>query len=589
MIEATQILAEQAEMEDRRSNFDTLWDEVAGLMLPRQAEFLTSTSTGGFNQGRPRTDKIFEETAMLGLDHGCAVFEGEVIPQGGQWQRLVARDPDLMKKRHVAVWFELLGNRLFALRNSPYSGFANQTHESVASLLSFGFQGTTTEKLIDERGHPCGLRYKSEHIGQLFIREDAGGMIETTHRKFELTHRQALMKWGDQAPEIALKAREDPSGAKLSERACYIHRLSPMPRALYDPDRIDFLGKPIASFYLSVNDKQMFNTGGFRKRPLTCSRYEKSPMEDYGRSPAINVLPAIRAAQQIKPDLVTAIEFMARPALGAHDDMLDQLLMYAPNGVSFGAIDDRGNALIKRLWDDPDISPGLQLLADTQSVIKRAFFEDLYIVRQDVKTHVSASEQILRDQQRGILLAPLKRQETEWFTPQTERELDLMAEMGMLDDMPQEVREAGGLYQVVYDNPLANARKAGAAGAFYNMLQGVTPLMQLDPENTPKQFFQKFPFARVLDGLADIHGVPASFGASEEEMAQSTGRCAGAGRQGELARGWHGRFGDRQEFRRRRRRRRPQQEVPVPDDGAQRVARESSSVANQRAAPLTGC
>jgi hypothetical protein len=57
----------------------------------------------------------------------------------------------------------------------------------------------------------------------------------------------------------------------------------------------------------------------------------------------------------------------------------------------------------------------------------------------------------------------LKRQETEWFTPQTERELDLMNEMGMLDDMPPEVAEAGGLYQIIYDNPLATARKAGEA------------------------------------------------------------------------------------------------------------------------------
>jgi hypothetical protein len=85
-------------------------------------------------------------------------------------------------------------------------------------------------------------------------------------------------------------------------------------------------------------------------------------MEDYGRSPAINVLPAVRAAQQIKGDLVTAIEFMARPALGAHDDLLDELIMYSPGGISYGAIDDRGNALIKQLWDDPDISAGLQLL-----------------------------------------------------------------------------------------------------------------------------------------------------------------------------------------------------------------------------------
>jgi hypothetical protein len=48
---------------------------------------------------------------MLALDHGCAVFEGEVIPQGGTWQRLQARDPELMKQRSVAVWFEQLGDR----------------------------------------------------------------------------------------------------------------------------------------------------------------------------------------------------------------------------------------------------------------------------------------------------------------------------------------------------------------------------------------------------------------------------------------------------------------------------------------------
>jgi hypothetical protein len=98
-----------------------------------------------------RTERIFEETAMLALDHGCAVFEGEVIPQGGQWQRFIARDPDINKRRNVRLWLEQLADRLFALSNHPQSGFANQTHESVASLLSFGFQGMTVDKLFDDR------------------------------------------------------------------------------------------------------------------------------------------------------------------------------------------------------------------------------------------------------------------------------------------------------------------------------------------------------------------------------------------------------------------------------------------------------
>jgi hypothetical protein len=70
-----------------------------------------------------------------------------------------------------------------------------------------------------------------------------------------------------------------------------------------------------------------------------------------------------------------------------------------------------------------------------------------------------------------MLLGPLKRQEGEWFTLQVERELDLMAEMGMLNDMPPEVREEGGLYQSEYDNPLAIARQAGEASSFYTLLR----------------------------------------------------------------------------------------------------------------------
>jgi hypothetical protein len=198
----------------------------------------------------------------------------------------------------------------------------------------------------------------------------------------------------------------------------------------------------------------------------------------------------------------------------------------------------------------PDLAPGLQLLQDTQAVIKRAFFEDLYIIRQQLKSHISATEQMQRDQQRGIMLAPLKRQETEWFTPQTERELDLMAEMGMLNDMPQELKDGGGLYQTIYENPLSRARKAEQAGGFYQMLAGVAPLIQMDPENNAKEFLQSFPFERVLKGLAEIHGVPEAW-ARATTRSRSRRPMRRPAEAGERAGGRHAGVGNRQEPRQR--------------------------------------
>lgn len=514
--DASTILQRQGRMETARSNFEQLWNDVAQLMLPRQADFLGTTGFGGarFDQGRARSERIFDEQAMQSLDHGVAVFEGEVIPQGGQWQRLEAREKELMKNLRVRLWFEQLGDKLFALRNSAESGFANQSHESIASLLSFGVQGMWPDLLKDPAGQPYGISYRSEHIGQIYIQEDYRGVVDTLHRKFTLTHRQAIQKWDARAPEVAQKGMRD---RQLDQTAEYLHVLEP--NRDYRAGRLDAAGKPVASCYVSIADRQLFDEGGYRVMPLVYSRYEKSPTEDYGRSPAITVLPAVRATQAMMRDLVTAIEFAARPALLAHEDMLDQMMFYAPGGVSYGAIDERGNPKIRAMFENADIQAGLTLLEQTREVIKRAFFEDLYAVRQEVKTHVSATEMMIRDQQRGVLLSPLKRQETEWFTPMTVRELDLMNEMGMLDDMPPELMEAGGLFQIVYENPLGRARSAGEAAGFYQMLDGLAPLMQVNPQQVAAALFQKFPIPNIIDGLARVHGVPASWEASEDDRA----------------------------------------------------------------------
>jgi hypothetical protein len=106
-----------------------------------------------------------------------------------------------------------------------------------------------------------------------------------------------------------------------------------------------------------------------------------------------------------------------------------------------------------------------------------------------------------------------------------------MAEMGMLADMPQELKDGGGLYETIYENPLSRARKAEQAGGFYQMLSGVAPLIQMDPENNSKAFLQSFPFERVLKGLSDIHGVPEAWAASEDEVAQSKATASALAKQ----------------------------------------------------------
>jgi hypothetical protein len=160
---------------------------------------------------------------------------------------------------------------------------------------------------------------------------------------------------GRQAPELALKAREDPTGKKLNDKATYIHRLSPMPRrsSTRSASTIGQAGRQL----LPVR-RQQAGVRGRRLPHAPADRIALREKPDGGLRP----LPGDqrpsgdprRAGGQ--RDLVTAINFIARPALGAHDDLLDQLIMYAPGGISYGALDDRGNPLIKQLLENADIS-----------------------------------------------------------------------------------------------------------------------------------------------------------------------------------------------------------------------------------------
>ena len=58
-----------------------------------------------------------------------------------------------------------------------------------------------------------------------------------------------------------------------------------------------------------------------------------------------------------------------------------------------------------------------------------------------------------------------------------ERELDLLAEQGLLDPMPPMLREARGDYRVMDTSPLARAARAGEAAGFFRVLEQVKELV----------------------------------------------------------------------------------------------------------------
>jgi hypothetical protein len=94
-----------------------------------------------------------------------------------------------------------------------------------------------------------------------------------------------------------------------------------------------------------------------------------------------------------------------------------------------------------------------------------------------------------------------------------------MGEMGEFEDMPPEVEEAGGARQITYDNPLNSALMAEEAAGYFRMGASVQGMGQYDPAYV-QEFNRMFPARKVLPNLARVMRVPASWMASEAELAE---------------------------------------------------------------------
>lgn len=513
MDDVEQLLKEQSAALAERANHDNLWQEFAELALPRDATFNGANSTPGM----PRNGKIYDDYGVHALDKGNAAFTGLVMPRGQRWQLLEAADPELMKLQHVAAWFERKTQRLFELRNDPKSGFVQQTDLSVSRLIGPGNQSMWVDVRRDAFGVPVGLSYRSEPLHEITIGVNWEGNVDTTRQAFQLTAEQAMRRYGEielrrAGAEKVLSKATDPK--RRHDKLDFLNII--MPNARPEADRLDWRGRAYVGQTISVGDKVSFARGGYRSAPRTYSRFKQSPGEKYGRGRGIDALPTLRAIQALQIDIMVAAELSGQPMLGAPDDGLDAGLRYGPREILIGAISPKGDQLVKQLIEQIDLSGMMAVQAKLYDRLDSYFFTDMFMSGEELKTHITATYWVQRMEEKGILLAPLAQQESEWFSPMLDREVDCMAQLGEFDDMPDEVREAGGAKMVRYANPLARLQEAEGAAGLFRTIEQITPLANAKPEIID-DFLQQYPTERWIPELARINGAPATWRATDEE------------------------------------------------------------------------
>lgn len=499
------IIKRQQYLENTRSTWESHWREIDDYVAPSPNYFNGNIPVPGVKVN----DKVFDDTATLALDRFTAAMSSTLTPRSQTWHALSPSLPSLDDDQDTKIWCEQVTEILFSVRYAPKANFQSQIDECYRSQ---GKYGTACLFVDDELGK--GIRYKSIHLSEIYIAENAVGIVDTVFRKFEYTASQAVDAWGyDNVPQSIQEASEN------SPDKCFwfIH-------AVYKDDEYEE-GKrdsfKFKSCYVHLDSKTLISEGGYRTFPYMVARYITSPQEQYGRSPAMTVLAEIKTLNRARKAVLKGAELAVMPPLLAQEDGALNAFNMTPGAINYGAVDDQGRPTVIPLQFGQRVDIGVDQLNQMRTTINDAFLVTLFQILVQTP-QMTATEAMYRQQEKGALLAPtMGRQQTELLGPMIERELDILSAAGVLPPMPQALLDAGSHVEIEYQAPLNKAQRSDEGIAIMNTLQAAASMAQFDPT-----ILQIFNMDVAMRKLADINGMPAEIVKSPEQIAMEKAQAA---------------------------------------------------------------
>lgn len=493
-------IRDHEQLASSRGVWEGHWREVAERVRPNQNFFQQVIRP----DGDKRNQKIFEDTAPLALSKFAAAVISMCFPATQRYHMLTTHDPVLAKNSNVKKYLEQVTDLLFRIRYQPQANYQSQSGEVVLDIGAFG-----TGILFIDDAMP-GIRYKSLPLSQCYLRENAHGTVDTLHRKYELTAHQVMglaQTNGWKVPDRVSQAYKTDKNAKFWFLHCAQPNLDRKHgRAGYD-------GMAFSSCYISLEDRSIVSEGGFRVFPFAIPRFETSPNECYGRSPAMKVLPTIKTLNEMAKTLLRAGHMAVMPPVLTTDDGSLEGFQLSPSAINHGYLGPNGERLAAAFENDAKLPPLEKLMDGARDVINDAFFVTLFRILVEEPT-ITATEAMLRAQEKGQLLAPtMGRVQSEMLGPQIARELDILAHAGALPPMPQELIDAGGEIKIEYQSPLTQAQRAIVGVGILQTLNAAGAVAQFDP--SVKMLFKPMDLMREL---AEINGVPERLLNSQEEI-----------------------------------------------------------------------
>tara|TARA_B110000438_G_scaffold271852_1_gene290075 strand:+ start:440 stop:2056 length:1617 start_codon:yes stop_codon:yes gene_type:complete len=489
---AKQLKDNLSRLMEKRSNWESHWQEVADLMLPRKAEITKERA-----RGDKRHTQIFDATSVHALELLAASLHGMLTSSANRWFSLRFKETQLNESDEAKEWLEDSTQRMYDVISK--SNFQQEIFECYHDLIAFG-----TSCLMIEEDQEDVLNFSARHIKEIYIQENKKGYVDTLYRRFKMPAQAAVSKFGFEnvSRDIQNIANKNPF-----DDIDLVHVVRP--RAEFDPNKKDKKNMPYQSVYFEYGSGHIISIGGFLEHPYVIPRYLKASTEQYGRSPGMNALPDVKVLNKMVENSLKAAAKQIDPPLLIPDDGMLAPIRMSPGSINYYRSGSRDR--IEPLNINANTSITINNENQRRDAINKMFHIDQLVVTEN--RNMTATEVIQRQEEKMRILGPvLGRLQSELLSPLITRVFNILLRNGLFLQSPDILQQQE--LKIEFVSPMALAQRGQELQSLmrgleiFGSLAQTMPVMDYIDENG------------LVKNIIDILGLPAKVIKSDAEVEQ---------------------------------------------------------------------
>ena len=487
---AQQLKSNLSRLMEKRSTWESHWQECADYMQPRKAEITKERA-----RGDKRNIQIFDATAIHALELLAASLQGMLTSSANRWFAMRYKEALLNESDEAKEWLEDATDKMYLAFGR--SNFQQEIFETYHDLITFG-----TSCLMIEEDENDIVRFSSRHIKEFYVEENKKGIVETVYRRFKMPVASAIDKFGLEnfSRDTANLFKKEPF-----EELELVHVVRP--RSIYDENKLDKKNMPYQSVYFEYGSGHIINIGGFKEMPYVVPRYLKSSTEIYGRSPAMNALPDVKVLNKmVETALKAAAKQVDPPLLVPDDSMLSPIRMSA-GSLNYYRSGSRDR--IEPLNIGQQTSVTLNQENQRREAIAKAFHIDQLLVQSN--RTMTATEVVQRNEEKMRILGPaLARMQQELLQPMILRVFNIMLRNKQFLQAPEIL--ANQEVDIEYVSPMALAQKGQE---LQSLMRGLELFGQIGQIAPVQDYIDE---EGLIKQIIRITGLPARMIKSDKEV-----------------------------------------------------------------------